>query len=509
MSWRLELRQAARGLRRAPGLTAAAVITLGLGIGVTAALSSAVYAGAWRPLPFPSPQQLVAVYGGARRSAPSPADIADLKARSHTLADVAVYRLKQVTLSRPAPVRRVRALLATPELLATLEVAPRLGRGFSTDELQPGGERVALLSDHFWREEFHADRGAVGGTLMLDGQPATIIGVLPAAMEPLMEGNAVMLPLQLTAAEWADREARMYTAVARLRPGATLGAARGDAAAAGREMARLHSEDRKLAFELTPLHQDMVGQLGATPGLLIATAGLILGLVCANVAGLLVARAVGRRRETAVRLALGASRWRVARQAAAEAALLGAAGGALGGWLAWAMLDSLGWLHPPYWLRTVQVGAVATAGLCVAASVAAAGLCSLIPMAVTARTTAAGVQAGATATRPGRTRGRLVAVQLALALVLAMAAGVMIRSVAKLTAMPVGFDPQQVLTTGFGLPGGMTPAAENNFYQQILERAQALPGVRAAALANSLPFDDSRLIIAEHDGARASLRWSA
>lgn len=508
-NWWQEFRYAGRGLWRAPGWTAAAVLTLALGIGVTAALSSAVYAGAWRPLPFPAPKQLVEVYGGARRSAPSPGDIADLRARSHTLANIAVYRLKQVTLSRPAPVRRVRALLATPALLATLGVAPQLGRGFAAEELQPGGARVALLSDRFWRQEFQARRDVVGERLMLDGQAATIIGVLPPAMEPLMEGNAIMTPLALAPAEWADRESRMYTAVARLRPQATLAAARADVAAAGREMARLHSEDRKLAFELTPLHQDMVGQLGATPGLLIATAGLILGLVCANVGGLLVARAVGRRRETAVRLALGASRGQVARQAAAEAALLGAAGGALGGWLAWAMFAGMGWLHPPQWLRTATAGMAATAGLCAAASVAAAVLCSLAPMAVAARTEAAGLQAGATATRAGRTRGRLVAAQLALALMLAMAAGVLIRSVAKLTAMPVGFDPQQVLTAGFGLPGGMTPEAEANFYQRMLEQTQALAGVRAAALTDALPFDASRGILADHDGARAVLRWSA
>ncbi len=481
-----DVRYGLRGLRRAAGLSAAAVATLALGIGVTAALASAVYAGAWQPLPYPHANRLVALTGMQGKSddwGVAPADVARWRARSHTLRSVAIYNFDQATLTDPGPARQELVLQATPALFATLGEGPLMGRGFLPEDLRPGAPPVAMIGAKFWSSAFGASPDVLNKTLTLDGQRTAIVGILPPGISALFEGGfAIARPLRLTGA--ADRRARMYSAVARLKSGITLQAAQADLSAAASKSFGVH---------LTPLRESLTGNLRGLPWMLIAAGGFILLLACANVAGLLVARGVARQRETAVRMALGAGRVRVMRQVLAEGMILGVAGGACGGWLAWALLGSLRWLHPPYWVRTAHAGAGIIVAASAAAALAAGVIASLAPAWRTTRrpvTEALNAGGAVTAGGPERLRGRLVAAELAMALVLAVSAGVLIRTVAELTSQPLGFNASHVFTTGFGVPfNPRAPTAGQRFYQSVLLRVRSLPGVKAAALTGGLPFD--------------------
>ncbi len=310
-----DVRYGLRGLRRAAGLSAAAVATLALGIGVTAALASAVYAGAWRPLPYPHASRLVALTGVQGRSdewGVSADDAARWRERSHTLQAIAVYGFDQATLTDPGAARQETVLRATPALFATLGEEPRLGRGFLPDDLPPGAPAVAMISAKLWSSAFGVSPDVLNKTLTLDGRRTAIVGILPPGVGALFAGGfAIARPLR--PASTADRKSRMYSAVARLKNGITLRAAQADLSAAASKTFGVH---------LTPLRESLTGNLRDLPWMLIAAGGFILLLACANVAGLLVARGVARQRETAVRMALGAGRGRVMRQVLAEGLIL-------------------------------------------------------------------------------------------------------------------------------------------------------------------------------------------
>jgi putative ABC transport system permease protein len=499
-----DIRYGWRGLRRAAGLSAAAVLTLALGIGVTAALASAVYAGAWRPLPYPHANRLVALTGVRGKSddwGVAPADVSRWRERTHTLGSIAVYSFDQVTLSDPGPARQEWVLLATPALFATLGEGPVLGRGFLPHDMRPGAPPVAMIGAKFWSSAFDASPDVVGKTVTLDGHRAAIVGVLPPGFGALNGGGVeVVEPLRLTEAEAQDQKARMYSAVALVKPGIELRAAQADLSAAA---------NKDFGVHLTPLQEKLTGNLGDLPWMLIAAGVFILLLACANVAGLLVARGVARQRETAVRMALGAGRGRVVRQVLTEGMILGLAGGALGGWLAWALLGSLRWLHPPSWIRTAHAGAGMIAAASAAAALAGGVLASVAPAwRSSRRDLSESLNAGGAvaAGGSGKLRGRLVAAELAMALVLAASAGVLIRTVAWLTSQPLGFDVSHVFTTGFGVPfDARAPMSSGQtFYQRMLQRVRALPGVRAAALTNMLPFEGYMMLRVALPHARAA-----
>lgn len=511
---RLDFCLAARSLRRGPALVLAGVLTLALGIGVTAALASAVYAGAWRPLPYPHARRLVALTAKSTSgTGVSPADLADWSARSHSLAAVTLFRFHSSIATGTPPARRMFAMMSTPALFQVLGLRPRLGRTMEAADLRPGAEAVAWLSDAAWRKYFFARPAVLGQKLMLDGTETTVVGVLPAGFLALAGRETdLLVPLALSSAELADRQDRQFYAVARLHTGVPLAAARTDVNAAVAETAALYAADRGLHVSLVSLRHNLTGDLGHEPALLLVAAGLILLLACSNVSGLHLARVLARRHELAVRLALGAGRARLVRQLLAEGLLLGAAGGVVGAGLAGILLRSLPLWHPPYWLSIASVSRLATVLLVVAASVASGFLCSLTPAWLAVSSGASemlqsgnGV-AGAGPRSSHRLRAQLVVCELALALMLAVAAGVLIRTVDRITSVPLGFDASQVLTADFGLPAGASQVASNAFYHPLLAAVQALPAARAAALTADLPFDSAINFIAVHGSVRAPVQ---
>ncbi len=496
-----DLRYALRALRRSPGFVVVAVLCVALGIGVNVSVFSMVNALVLRALPFPEPERVLMVYtarpsrGEAERML-SVAELTDLRARSRAFAAVAGMHGRTVNLAGVHETERVDAQAVTHDLLPLVGVRPALGRLFRADEDRPGGPPVVILSDGLWRRRFDARPDVVGRAVLLNGRPYTVVGVMPPRFRfPL----TAQLWLPMAGDPTEARDSRYVWTVARLRPTATLDAARAELAALGRQFAAEHPGP-STGWELLvkPLSAEFVEPpLRLMLALLSGAVGLVVLIVCANLANLMLARATGRRRELALRAAIGARRARLVRLLLTESVLVALLGGALGVVVAWAWNRALLASIPeelPYWLR-IDIDATVLA-FAIGLSVLTGALFGTLPALRTSRPNLAGaLKDGARSGQgPGRARlrGTLVTAQVALAVVLLVGAGLVVRTFVNMRLADAGVDASHLLTMRTYLTGEAyaTPAARARLQERLAQRLEALPGVRRASAVSALPSDD-------------------
>jgi putative ABC transport system permease protein len=499
-----DLRYGLRTLTKAPGFTAIAVATLALGIGANTAIFSVVRAVLLRSLPYPHPAELVVVHEHNDRS-PGKMGIAwpnflDWRNQVRSLRTPAGYRLTRWNVSGTREPELLRGAEISAPFFSLLAVRPALGRDFLETDDRPGVERTVILSDKTWRTRYGADPAIVGRAIPLDAVPYVVVGVLPAGFSFFPEPVDVFTPIGLNGAipGWLERGNHMsMRALARLAPGASLDTARAELSGFMRDLEKAYprtNAGQKAAIE--PLTDALYGEFRAPLWILLAAVGLVLLIACVNVAHLLLARAASRQREFAIRLALGAGRGRLLRQLLTESLLLAFLGGALGVALAaWTMnpLVSLAPSEIPR-LADTRIDPVVLF-FTLAASMLTGVLFGLAPATQASRPDP---QAALRETGPGATssgsrqslRRALFVSEVALAFVLAVASGLLIQSLLKVQRVPLGFEPDRVLSLTVLLPdkGYETDTARRQFFERSLEELRRLPGVESAGATLCTPL---------------------
>ena len=514
-----DLRYACRGLFRAPSFAIAVISVLALGIGASTTIFSIVNAVLLRPLPFEEPERLVRIYTrtpgtGGKPFEVSPGKFYDWQRQARSFEGMAMYQccgFREVALAGTGDARAVRATTVSAGFFETVRARPALGRVFRPEEDTPAGRHVVVLSDRFWRAELGAAADAVGRTVRLNDEPHTIVGVLPAtASIASWTGMAsdVWIPLALTDEQRAARGNHNRNGVARLKPGVTLVQAQAELDTLSEQYAREYPltdgrgwgtmilPGRGWGATIVPLQEEIVGGSRTMLLILLGAVGLVLLVACANVGNLLFTRALSRRKEIAIRAALGAGRARVFQQLLTEAALLAGAGGALGLLLAYATLTSAATLLAGQVPRSDEISIDARVLLfAIAASMLTGVLAGTLPAMRAGRS-----DVSDTLKEGGRsdgmigvgTRRALIACEVALSVVLLMGAGVMVRSLLALQHVDAGFDVNDVLTMRVRLVDARYPDGPQRsaFFQTALQRIRALPGVEAAGTIDTLPFAD-------------------
>jgi predicted permease len=507
-----DLRYALRMLRRSPGFSAVAVLTLALGIGANTAIFSVVNSALLRPLSYRDPQQLYIVneivpqfdrtYPVLQANLPN---FRIWQKEVHSFADVAIAESTSAHLSGVGEPEVIHGVRASSNIFALLGARPALGRSFFREEDDPGRGRVVILTDGFWRRRFQADAAAVGKTLTLDGVPHEIVGILPASFRfpPALGGVSASFsqdffqPLNGPRPYEQDLIGEFdFAAVARLRPGVTPEQALAELNVVQAQIARQAATSFDLRGALTPLETQVVGPGRRGLLFLLAAVGAVLLIVCANLSSLLLARVPGRMREAAIRTALGASRSRLIRQMLTESLLLSVTGGALGLWLAGIAVNGMVHVAPANIPRLdeVQMDARVLA-FALLTSTATGALFGILPAWRITRTQPIdALKSGATATtesRPSRRlREGLVGLEVGLTTLLLVLAGLLTASLAHLLRVDAGFAIENVLVARVELPpqSYAQPAVRLRFYDRTLAALQALPGVRAAGWVSLPPL---------------------
>jgi len=490
-----------RALITQPTFTAAAVLTLALGIGATTAMFSVVYGVLLRPLPFGEPDRLVRLWTAwkttAGRGAVSAANTRDWRAQNHVFEDVALVKTNQsFNFMVDGEPERLLGARAWASLFPILRAEPLIGRTFTENENEIGHENVVVLSHQLWVRRFGADPSIVGRTLPLNGVPTTVIGVMKPGFGYPSRDFELWAPLTVSADEYTHRTWGSYSAVARLKPRVTLEQARADLHVVSSDLARQYSDNKEIEVGITPLLEDMVGRLEQPLFVLLGAVAALLLIGCANVTNLLLARGLSRRRELAVRTALGATRGRLVEQSITEMVPLLALGAMLGLVTAAVAMRALLPLLPEDLPRVESIGInLPVLGFTTAVVIVIALLVGVWP-AVDAATS--GVSAGlgelsrgsTGAPRRARVRDALVIAQIAVTLLLLVGATVLLRSFLAIRDVSPGFNPAHVLSVQLAIPQSKysTDAQITQFYAGVLDRVQALPGVVAAGFVNRLPL---------------------
>jgi len=495
-----DIRYTGRMIARRPALAVIIVLTLALGIGANTAIFSLVNTVLLRALPYPHPDRLVRIWerqpGRNVDMRPvAPANFFDWKARSSSFEDVGWSRDVMVALTGDGEPESIIGYRFSANMLTVLGAQPALGRGFSGADDKPGAPGVVILSDKLWRRRYASDRGIVGRTVTLSGQPHTVIGVMgPEFRHP--QRSELWLPIALTPALAADRGRSLLRLVGRLKPGVTSEQAQRELASVYQDLAaRYPHTNAGLTAKLEPF-----GTAGdAKPLLLILFAGVgfVLLIACANVANLLLSDATVRRRELAVRTALGATRYRVVRQMLTESVLLSLAGGVLGAMVTWWTRDALVVIFPSNianlnlpLLDAVDVGPTVFL-FAFAISVVTGLLFGTLPAWKVARTNLQGaLKDGDRGGSSRRTHGVLVVAEVALSIVLLAGALLMVQSFMRVQHLRFGFDTEHVLSGRVLLPSYKYPDPERlfRFTRELLPKLQSIPGVESAGIVNYLPL---------------------
>ncbi len=493
------LRFGTRNLCRTPGFTFLAIGIFALGIGASTALFSVIDALLLRTLPFPDPQRLTMLWESdshhPEADEVAPTNFFDWQKHSHSFTSMGAAHPVPQNLTGEGDATQVYTLNVTAGVLPTLGVKPQLGRYFRPEEDWPQRAKVALISYGLWQERFAGDPGILGRTLRLDAEKYTIIGVMPRGFVFLNKLVSCWTPIGLDPnARW--NEGRYLRVVARLKPGISLATAQSELHALTERMAKEAPQmEAGRGALVQPLREQYVGK-GRIPVLALACAlGCILLIACANIAGLLLARGAARTRETAIRISLGATRWRIAAQHLTEALLLTSIGGLLGLVIAWAGTAALVRAVPET-LDITSLGPVSFNGsvlsFAVVLIIGTGLMCGFAPaLAATRRDPQVTLRGGNAAhSRSSHVRRAFVVVQTALALMLLIAAGLLIRSMLNLNAAPVGFDPANVLTFDLSLPDAdyRSDSDKRAFFRRALDDLQALPGVQSASMVEDLPL---------------------
>ena len=496
-----DVRYAGRVLRNAPGFTVIAILTLALGIGANTAIFSVVNATLLKPLPFRAPEKVVALY--QTESAPGSypltgEDYLDWKKYNKGFADMALYSWpSRANLSTGDSPEGATVTRVEPNFFELLGVRPQLGRTFAPGEDQKGANHVAVLSNSFWKSRFGGSRDIVNQTVTLDGEPYTIVGVMPAWYR-LPADSQVWAPLDMSLKNLGTRGSHSWNAIGRVKDGVTIAQAREDlkALAEGYEK-QFPNTNRNVDAIVTPLHDDLVGNFSSQILILFGAVGLVLLIACANVANLLLARATARKREIAVRGALGASRGRLVRQLLTESVLLALVGGAFGVAIAFGGVAAMRKLladtvpqpnplavdvMPLAFTFLVCIGVGVVFGL--APTLQSVGVSSLEAL------KSRGI-AGAGGSHKGqRLRSVLVAGEIALSLALLAGAGLLLRTFSHLKATEIGVRGEHVLTAAIRLPEKQYTTLDQGmgFYEPLVEKLKNSPGVEAAAITSKLPL---------------------
>jgi putative ABC transport system permease protein len=496
------LKFALRTLTKSPAFTAIAVLTLALGIGANSAIFSVVDAVLLRPLPFPKPNQLVAVWAkhapDNEKETDSFPDYVDLRDQSQTLDSLTAYTRAGAVMTGSEESRQIVGLAVTSDVFRVVGVSPMLGRGFTREE-DNADARVVVFTHHAWQTLFNSDPNIIGRQINFSFRPYTVIGVMPPGFQFPVEGERAeyLMPLHpLVPEEVKRRDSHFLRLVGRMKPGVTVQQCNAELNAIAARLEKQYPDSNTARTELVVgLHKDIVGDVRPALVIILAAVLFVLLIACANVANLLLARATARRREIAIRTALGASRSRIVAQLLLEGFVLALAG-ALGGILiaGWGMdllrvfgpqdvprLSEIG-INLPVWFFTLLVAVGSTL------------LFALIPaLQVTRPNVNASLQEGnrgAVGPESHRLRALLVISQVALSLLLLAGAGLLIKSFANLRATKPGFEASHAVTLELVMPKAKYPdsAQHRQFFEQIVPKLAGLPGVEAAGAAMPMPF---------------------
>lgn len=497
---RQDVRFAIRTFRHAKGFTAVAIATIALGIGATAAIFSVVDALILEPLPFPDANRIVMVWMDNRRlgvheDLHSYPNLADLKAQNRSLSHLAPFRQAGVNVTGSGEPQRVAAGVLPAEALAALGARPMLGQLYTADNEVQGNDAVALIGHGLWTSNLGSDPNVIGKSIELNGRKRTIVGVMPAGFAFPTERTQLWLPLVISNDSKTARSSYFLSAVGRLAPGVSLERARSDLGAIAKRLEAQYPVDRDYGVTVTPLPEQVVGPtLRTTLWIILGAVAAVLLIACANVANLLLSRAAVREREVTVRMALGASRRRLVRQLLTESMLLSAIGGAVGIALALGVLRLLPAFAPPDLPRIEHVRINAAVLFVTSLVTLMTGtLFGLVPALQSSRThlgtTLREGGRGGTAGRGGlRLRHGIVAAQLALVVVLLTGAGLLLRTFITLQRVELGFATENVLTFDVVLASAKYPKPGQavTFFETLLERLRALPGVQGAGTISTM-----------------------
>lgn len=494
-----DLQFAFRSLRKSLGFALVAILTLGLGIGASTAMFSVVQSVLLRPLPYAEPDRIVHVWEegsamGFPENTPAPANYYDWKAQSRTLGDMTALMRWAYTLTGDGDAARVEGLRSTAELFPMLGVQPLLGRAFTVAEDRADAPAVAVLSHGLWQDRFGGDRSVVGKTLSLDGVVTTVIGVMPAGFRVAGYEADLWTPLALSPEDRARRDSHFLQVMARLRPGATLAQARAEMAGIARRLEQQYPDSNtKVGAVVNSLRQTLSGRQAPMLLALLGIVGFLLLIACANVAGLLVARAAGRQREFAVRAALGAGRAKLLRLQLVESSVLAAGACLLGVAIAAWTKDGVSRLLPEtlYGAKEIELNSMVLS-FSMAAAALTALLAGLAPGLLVWHTAEAdSLRQGGRTQVGGRTAMRqiLVGAEVALSVLMLTGAGLFLHSFLKLQHQELGFEPEGVVTMRLVLPETQYARDEQRvaFYQASIEKIKSIPGVVDAAWTYRVP----------------------
>jgi putative ABC transport system permease protein len=502
-----DIRFGFRMLRKNPGFTLVAALTLALGIGANTAIFSAVYTVLLKALPYPRSERLVMVYENVQlpnyqndRNEPSPGNFSSWRQQNTSFEDMAAYRNRSFNLTGAGEPLRVEGELVSAGFFSTLRTSAALGRVFTADDDRPGNAHVVVMSNSFWKTQFGSDTGILGKKILLDGESYAVVGVMPPGFQFPDPDDQLWVPLALSPADLNNRGSHYLLIFARLKPRVTLAQSQAEMNLIARHLTELYPDSNSgQTVTVVPLQEDISGRVRPVLLALLVAVGLTLLIVCANVANLLLARASVRHREIAVRLALGAGRTRILSQLLTESLLLAALGCALGLLLARWGVGALKLLAASGLPRVDEFsirGPVLAFTLGI--SIFAALAFGLVPALQAARgkfqdSLKAGARESAMGSRL-RMRNLLVVLETALGVIVVIGAGLMLRSFLLIEQVPLGFQPQGVLSFRV-IPRGERYSLLSQrveFYRQAVERLNALPGVHSAAAVSFIPLTFAR-----------------
>jgi putative ABC transport system permease protein len=500
-----DLRLGFRILLRNPGFAATAILLLALGIGANTAIFSIVNAVLLRPLPYDDPSRIMQLwhippaksFPGMSTFSVSSANYLDWQSQNRTFGQMAAYGGVRFNVGTGDHAETLQGAKIEPDFFSILRVQPALGRLFSPEENQPGRNHVLLLSHRLWRDHFASDPGIVGQTIQLDGQPFLVAGVMPPKFN-FPSWASFWMPTAWDAEQRAVRGNHNFLVISRLKPGVTVQQANADLSAISERLEQQYpADDKGWGAKAVPLREQIVGDIRPALLVLLGAVGFVLLIACANVANLVLAKTLARKKEIAIRTSLGASRLTILRQLLAETLLVAFAGCALGLFLARFSLS----LFEKFLADRLPKFAAVSLDSQVLAFTAVVGLASallagLLPAVRSTRVEISealkqGQSRGSSDGGGAKIRGLLVVSEVALSLVLLIGAGLMLRTLLQLGKVQPGFDPEHVLTATLTVPGGRytTSAAQNAFFDQILGQVRSLPGVQSVGLIDDLPIN--------------------
>lgn len=502
-----DLSYAARMMVIHPGFTLVAILTLALGIGANTAIFSVVNAVLLRPLPFPQPERLVMLWevktksgtGSSFKGTVSFSNFKDWREQNDSFTDMAAFQLAGYSLQGKEVPDRVTGATVTANFFDVVSVSPIIGHGFQMEEEQPAGKRVVVLSDALWRRNFGADPQIIDREIILSGLHYTVIGVMPPGFQFPSRSTQFWTPLDLTQDQVSNRDNHWLMTLGRLKPGVTIEQAQAGMNTIASRIEQQYPEVQTgRGVQLVKLHEELVRFARPALLVLLGAVGFVLLIACTNVANLLLARSAARRKEIAIRMALGAGRWRLIRQFLTESVLLFILGGALGLLISKWGIDALVSWASAFMPRFGEVNLDGRVmGFTLLISFLTGVIFGLAPAIQSSKTDvqASLKEGGSTGGGPQRNwiRSTLVVMEVAAALVLLVGAGLLIKSFTQLLSTDTGMKTENVITMGLTLPQALYSTNESRaaFYQKALDRISAQPGVKAAGVINILPIQNA------------------